>query len=169
MIVGSGDIGSAIDDIPRALIHVSGVSNSRFIDNYHKDETYREMSSIQSYCKENPSAHFIYLSSLSIYEKISPYTEHKRMMEKAVIGHSSSCSILRIGNITWGKNPHTIINFFRNNPNARVEDVYRYLITLDELNYWIRKAYEEKIPELNITGERVKAQEIMDRVKDGRL
>ena len=73
-------------------------------------------------------------------------------------------TIIRIGNIDWGNNPHTLINYFRNKKNAgekiEIQDVYRYIIDKDELNYWIGLIPEWSC-EMNVPGRRLKVKEII--------
>jgi len=58
-------------------------------------------------------------------------------MEQVVRSNFNNYNILRIGNISWGKNPKTFLNFLRAKRNANepyeLLDEYRYLITEEEL------------------------------------
>src|SRR3989344_6049946 len=124
MIIGDGDIASALKDKKEFLYFASGVSNSQ--------ET-RE-------------------------------SEHKIEMEKMVKNNFKYYTIIRLGNITWGKNPHTLINFIRNKlknkEKIKIQPVYRYLVDKDEFLHWI-----SLIPtwncEMNITGKRLLVKDIV--------
>ena len=73
-------------------------------------------------------------------------------------------TILRVGNITWGNNPHTLINFIKNKIKSRepfeVQDVYRYIVEKDEFLYWINMIPEWNC-EMNITGKRMLVKDIV--------
>jgi hypothetical protein len=87
-------------------------------------------------------------------------------MEKTIKDNFKHYTIIRIGNITWGTNPHTIINFFRNQVKKGepldIRDEYRYVIEKDEFLHWIDLIPEWSC-EMNITGQRMKIQEIVDK------
>lgn len=167
MKIGKGDIASVLPDRDDLLFFASGVSNSQCTD---ENEFRKERSLCTSYSVDY--SHIVYFSSLSIYEKDTPYTRHKKRMEEKVKLYYPIYTIIRIGNITWGKNPNTIINYFKNRLIMRgviqVKDEWKYLVTLDEFLYWI-----SKIPnfstEMNITGERVKVAEVLNRIKKNQL
>jgi hypothetical protein len=86
-------------------------------------------------------------------------------MEELVRTHFPRYTIIRLGNITWGTNPHTLINFFKaaheNGEVIHIEDTYRYLVDKEEFLHWI-----EVIPEwnceMNITGKRMKVLDIVN-------
>ena len=74
-------------------------------------------------------------------------------------------TIMRLGNITWGTNPHTLINYFRRQLKGgkpiKVQDTYRYIIDKDEFLHWINLIPDWN-SEMNITGRRMKVKEIVD-------
>lgn len=71
-------------------------------------------------------------------------------------------TIIRIGNIEWGTNPNTLINYLLLHPMAEIRDEYRYVISKEEFLSWI-----DLIPdwscEMNCPGERLKVGAIYDR------
>ena len=87
-------------------------------------------------------------------------------MEDRVRSTFAHYTIIRLGNITWGKNPHTLINYFRNLARAgekiEVWNTYRYLVDKKEFLHWI-----SLIPswncEMNITGTRMKVKNIVKK------
>jgi nucleoside-diphosphate-sugar epimerase len=166
MIIGKGDIASVLTDRDDLLFFTSGVSNSQCIDPAEFKREVELLRDVEVY------DHIVYFSSLSIYDKDSPYTEHKIMMEELVRFRCKTWTIIRLGNITWGKNPYTIINFFKNKLRSgeeiEVRDEWKYLVTLDEFLYWIAKIPKFST-EMNITGERVKAAEVLERIKRNQL
>lgn len=165
MIIGSGDIASVLTDRVDLTFFASGVSNSLCEDE-------KEFEREEDLFRETRGEHLVYFSTLSVYEKDSPYTNHKRNMEEQVKKWFDIYTIIRLGNITWGKNPNTIINFFKNkiknNEEVKLRDEYKHICSLKEFNYWI-----DNIPkfstEMNITGERLHVQQLYNLIKEGRI
>ena len=157
MIIGHGDIASVLIDHPGRCYFASGVSNSA--------EIRREAFERERWLLGQQSRHLrlVYFSSLCVLYSDTPYAEHKRRMEMEVKDLFPCWSIVRIGNITWGSNPHTLINALRAREQAGeppiIHDVYRYVIDADELRHWLGL-----IPawncELNIPGRRLKVADI---------
>ena len=77
-------------------------------------------------------------------------------MEEIVSMFFSSYTLVRIGNITWGNNPNTIINYFKscivNNVPFEVKEEYRFLLSHKEFIYWMQKVRVGAVEEMNITG-----------------
>lgn len=150
MICGRGDIGKAIEDREGFLFYANGISNRYTITGLAKDKEEEEILTHARTLKM-----FVYISTLSIYYSESMYTAHKVMMERIIKQNFRNYCILRIGNITWGDNPNTLLNYLKANPDAKREDVTRYLIDKDELNHWIGLIPRTGQHEFNITGKRV--------------
>ena len=74
-------------------------------------------------------------------------------------------TIMRLGNITWGTNPHTLINYFRQQLKAdkpiTIQNTYRYIIDKDEFLHWIGLIPDWSC-EMNVPGRRMKVSEIVD-------
>jgi hypothetical protein len=161
MIIGHGDVAQAIIDRPDRLYFASGVSNSA---ETRKSEFDREWRLLNSHAID-ASAHLVYFSSLSIYEKNTPYTDHKRAMEYCIKQWFPLHAILRIGNIDWGTNPTTLINHLRARYALglplRVDDVYRYVATKADLNHCIDAIPADQPVEFNIYGRRLKVAQIV--------
>ena len=159
MIIGNGDIASVLPKNDKKLFFASGVSNSQ---ETRESEFQREKDLL---LRQKREPHLIYFSSLAVLYGKNRYAKHKREMELLVKKEFPLHTIMRLGNITWGTNPHTIINFFRNQlakgKSIKIEDTYRYIIDKDELLHWI-----EMIPnwscEMNIPGRRMKVSQIVD-------
>ncbi len=155
MVVGNGDIASVLTDRPGFTFFASGVSNSQ---GDLKDEYTREFGLL---LKQPVNSHLVYFSSLAVFEADTPYLRHKHMMEQSVHAMFSEFTIIRIGNIAWGSNPHTLINYLKAHPDAPIQDVYRYIVDLEEFLYWM-----DRIPlwscEMSIPGKRMKVQEVKD-------
>lgn len=153
MIVGSGDIASILTDREDRLFFASGVSNSQ---ETRKSEYEREKKLLLS---QDKYRHIVYFSSLSVFYTDTLYAQHKLRMEKLIKENFKHYTIIRIGNIDWGKNPNTLINYLRAHPEAEIRDVYRYIVTQEELLYWISLIPEWPC-EMNIVGTRMKVIDI---------
>lgn len=163
MIIGHGDIASVLPDRDDLLFFASGVSNSQ---ETRESEYEREkrLLLIQDHYPEGK--HLVYFSSLSIFYADTRYTRHKKEMEWMVRNNFHPHTIIRLGNITWGTNIHTFINYIRNkflsHEPFEIRDEYRYIIEKEEFLYWI-----DMIPpwscEMNIPGTRMKVIEAIKR------
>lgn len=158
MIVGTGDIAKVIEDRESILFFASGVSNSQET----RESEYRR--EIDLLLDQNIESHIVYFSSLCIFYSDTRYARHKREMEK-LVKTFKTWTIVRLGNITWGTNPHTIINNLRakkeRNEQIEIQDAYRYLCSLEEFHHWLRLIPEWSC-EMNLPGKRMKIQEIVD-------
>jgi UDP-2-acetamido-2,6-beta-L-arabino-hexul-4-ose reductase len=129
MIVGHGDIASWLKDRVDAILFASGVSDSLCTD---EKEFKRESDMIYSFSLSKYTKTFFYFSSMSITYKDSAYTRHKLEMEKMVDMLYSNYYIIRLGNLTWGNNQKTFINYLRNQiRNDRpyeIKDELKFLI-----------------------------------------
>lgn len=169
IIIGTGDIASVLHEVkPKGLTFLaSGVSNSGVIP---ESEYERERRLIVSMEKEN---HVVYFSSLSILFSDSRYLRHKREMEHIVKNHFNRWTIVRIGNITWGKNPNTIINTFKRKISDGdpfpIKDEYRHLLNKDEFIYWMNLIEEDRCSFMSITGRFIKVEQIVEEIKRWKL
>jgi hypothetical protein len=131
MIIGSGDIASVLNDREDALFFASGVSNSQCTD---EKEFLRELELLldqrTKYC-------IFYFSTISVNTVLSRYTLHKLGMEKMIKNSFQNYNIIRIGNIDWGKNPHTFINAIKakqaKGEPVEIRDEYKYMISKEQL------------------------------------
>lgn len=155
-IVGDGDIASVLPDKERLLFFASGVSNSQCTD---EKEYQREIDLL---LEQPRSAHIVYFSSIGVLDGSSRYYRHKRDMELTIKINFLRHCIIRIGNISWGDNPHTLINYLKNHPEAELKDEYRYICGKEELLYWINKIPDFSC-ELTIVGERLKVKDVYRR------
>ncbi len=159
MIVGNGDIASILPERAGLLFFASGVSNSQ---ETREEEYQREKDLL---LEQPRDWHIVYFGSLAVFYSNTRYTRHKLEMEGIVKKEFPEHTIFRIGNITWGTNPHTLINHFRdrfaNNEDVEVRDEYRYVVDKDEFLHWIGM-----IPvwncEMNVPGKKMKVKEIID-------
>lgn len=158
MIVGHGDIASVLPDREDLLFFAAGVSNS---GETRESEYERESELLLG---QDSSNHLVYFSSLSIFYSRTRYTLHKLQMEDYVRGFFDHYTIIRVGNITWGNNPNTLINFIRNKIKDRepleIKNVYRYVVEKEEFLHWIDLIPEFSC-EMNIVGRRMLVKEIV--------
>lgn len=135
MIVGRGDIASVLNDRDGAIFFASGVSNSNEIND---SEFMREIELLD---KQDRTKCLFYFSSISVddIQKVggNKYLQHKLRMELLVKSNFENYNIIRIGNITWGSNPNTFINYIKNKKNkgepVQIKDEYKYIIDKDQL------------------------------------
>ena len=164
-IIGRGDIASALTDDVLKIFFASGVSNSLCTNWY---EFQREKDLL---LKQNKFSHLVYFSTLSIYYADTPYTQHKKLMERLVKDNFAVSTIVRIGNITWGNNPNTIINHFKAKIKlgepVELKDGYRYFIDKNEFAYWMGMVPDFST-EMNITGIRMEIKQVYNKLKNFR-
>jgi hypothetical protein len=160
MIIGNGDLACTLRRVDKEnrLFFASGVSNSK---ETRPSEYEREEKLLFS---QDKNKHIVYFSSLCVYYSDTMYAKHKIRMENLVRENFQHYTIIRIGNITWGINPNTLINFLKNkiknNESFEVREVYRYILDKDEFLHWI-----EMIPnwnsEINIPGKRMLVRDVI--------
>jgi hypothetical protein len=156
-IIGHGDIAKALKGTrPDLTFFASGVSNSA---ETRQLEFQREMSLL---ALQPATSHLVYFSSLAVFFSDTPYFKHKRAMETVVKYAFPKHTIVRIGNIDWGKNPHTLINYLRAHPDAELKDEYRYIVDKKEFLYWIRVIPDWPC-EMNIIGRKLKVKDVYDK------
>lgn len=168
MVIGNGDIAQQLyrADKPFVTFFASGVSNSRQED---EKEYEREIALLT---KQPKDQHLVYFSSLCIYYSQTRYAQHKVQVERLIKEQFQAYTIVRLGNITWGRNPNTIINYFKLQYHYRreptLEDDCRFIITEVEFCYWMQHLPIGIKNEMNIPGEMVSINEIWRRVQDGK-
>jgi hypothetical protein len=135
MIIGKGDIAQILNDRENIIFFASGVSNSSETD---ESEFNREKELL---LKQDKSKCLFYFSSISIDDKDkffnNRYLKHKLEMENLVKSNFQNYNIIRIGNITWGTNPNTFLNFIKNKikngEEVIIKDEYKFMIDKDQL------------------------------------
>lgn len=172
MIVGHGDIASALKDRSGFVFFASGVSNSQ---ESRESEYQREKELL---LRQDHSLRLVYFGSLSVFYPVvtkysNPrYAEHKLEMEELVKTTFPHYTIVRLGNIIWGKNPNTLVNKIRkllkDGESFEIPDTYRYLVTKEEFLHWM-DVIPDRNCEINIPGERVKIEEVVKRIKAGQF
>lgn len=132
MIIGNGDIASVLNDREGAIFFASGVSNSQ---EKRREEFLRERELL--YNTTDREKCLFYFSTLSINFIDTLYTRHKNQMEGLIKAWFQNYNIIRIGNINWGTNPNTFINFIklkrvRGEP-VKIRDEWKYMISKEQL------------------------------------
>lgn len=159
MIIGTGDIASVLPDREDRLYFASGVSNSQ---ETRESEFRREEDLL---LKQDYFQHIVYFSSLSWFYNDNRYTRHKKKMEKLIKTFFPKYTIVRLGNISWGTNPHTIINHFKlqklRGEELKIQDTYRYVVDKEEFLHWINLIPEDSC-EMNIPGRRMTIKDIVN-------
>lgn len=167
MIIGRGNIASAINDRDDVTFFASGVSNSEEI---RTSEFNREKDLLLSQDKER---HLVYFSSLSIYYNSNEYNKHKKRMEQLVRDTFKSYTIVRVEVIAWGRNPTTIHNVFRQKLCAgnsiEIKDTTRYVLEKWEFQNWLKLIPVGEKNEMNIPGRSHEIIDILKMVKEGKL
>lgn len=164
MIVGSGDIAKAICEgglnKPDLCWFAAGVSNSA---ETRESEYQREVDLLLA--QDWRALRLVYFSSLCVHYADTRYAEHKQGMEMLVRELFPRHAIVRVGNITWGDNPHTLINFLRaqalKGEPPTIQDVYRYPIDKGEFLSCLGTLPDENV-EVDLIGRRLKVQDIYD-------
>lgn len=132
MVIGNGDIASILNDRPNVLFFASGVSNSSCTD---EAQFRREKELLLAQDKGKCVFYFSSIMEEGLYK--SPYYSHKRRMELLIKSNFNNYNILRLGNITWGKNPNTFLNFIRDKRDkgqeVEIRDEFKYMIDKDDL------------------------------------
>ena len=170
MIIGDGDIAQVLKEVDNEdiIFFASGVSNSK---ETRPQEFIREERMVMDLWADFQKKRFVYFSSLSIFYNDNSYTKHKRKMEALAKGFKKH-TIIRLGNISWGVNPHTIINYFKNQiangELVEVQDTYRYVINKSEFLHWIKMIPDWNC-EMNLPGRMMKVEEILNEIYIGKL
>lgn len=131
MIVGHGDIGSILQDREGALFFANGVSNSSCADS---DQFLRERELLG---RQDKTLCCFYFSSICADRKTTPYYRHKVEMESEVKRQFKNYNIIRLGNISWGTNPNTFLNYIRSRKEmgwpVKIKDEYKYMVDKETL------------------------------------
>src|SRR3990167_4253480 len=153
MKIGNGDVSGVLPNREDLLFFASGVSNSR---ETRESEYERERHLL---LEQDKTKHIVYFSYLAIFYSNTRYTKHKKTMELLVKTCFENYTIIRLGNIVWGTNPHTLINYLKAHPEAKIKDEYRYICDKEEFLHWLNLLPEWSC-EMNVPGRRMKVAEI---------
>lgn len=159
MIIGKGDVANVLKDREGAIFFAAGVSDSMCED---RDEFRRERTLLLSLPK---NLCLFYFGSISMYYKDSPYTRHKASMELAIKSNWVNYNIIRLGNITWGTNPKTFLNYLRRKKSLGEPidffDEYRYVVDEEQLLLLTNNLPLQGQNEINIFGRMAKPKDLI--------
>jgi hypothetical protein len=160
-VIGHGVLAQMLKETTKGMcFFASGVSNSQEM---RESEYEREKALL---LKQDMSKRLVYFSSLSVFYNDTRYSKHKREMEELVINTFPKYCIIRLGNISWGDNPHTLINTLKNHvaneEPIEIKDVYRYVVDPEEFLHWISLIPDFNC-EINVPGARMKVKEIFKK------
>jgi hypothetical protein len=163
MIVGRGDIASILNDREGAIFFVSGVSNSL----EKRESEYERERKLLS--EQDKTKCIFYISSITIDNKekfeVSRYLQHKKEMEDYIKNNFENYNIIRIGNITWGSNPNTFLNYIKNkiqnNESFFVSDEYKFMITEKELLSLTDNLPLKSQNQISVFGKMVKVKDLI--------
>ena len=159
MIMGHGDIASVLIDREDRLYFASGVSNSQ---EARESEYSREIDLLLS---QSGDKRLVYFGSLCIFYSDTRYARHKKKME-GLVRNFPLHTIMRLGNITWGANPHTLMNFLRQevaqDRPIEIWNTYRYIVDKEEFLHWVNLIPDFNC-EMNVTGQPMKVSEIVKK------
>lgn len=167
MIIGNGSVAQALIDREDLTFFASGVSNSSCVD---EKEFEKELNLIKTI---HPDVHIVYFSNLGVYYKDDRYTQHKRDMEEYIRNTYKTYTIVRIEVCEWVKTPNTILNFFKSQLKKGIEpqiqDTTRYVLSLEEFQYWINMIKSGIRNEMNILGRKLTIKQILEEIKHNKL
>lgn len=158
-IIGHGDVASVLIDREDITFFASGVSDSKCTNPF-------QFKREENLLKEMPRhIHLVYFSTLAIYYNWNPYVAHKKRMEQMVRDLFQSYTIVRIGNISWGGNPNTLINYLRAHPEAEIQKTYRHIVDKEEFQYWLGMIPLKQRNEMNVPGRMVWVPTLAEALK----
>lgn len=136
MILGRGDIASALSDRDGAIFFASGVSNSG-----ETNPALFELEWLKLKKLSGDKRSLFYFSSIATQLKKvqdhTPYFQHKILMENCVKAWFENYNIIRIGNISFGTNPNTFLNYIRNKKAkgepVEIRDEWKFMISKEQL------------------------------------
>jgi hypothetical protein len=115
MVIGNGLLSNKFKEIndDKYVFLTIGVSNSKCVDD---KEFGREIDMIQNLLSKYDDKTFIYFSTISIFNKKTPYTKHKKNVEKIIKKSNNKFFIFRIPQVVGkGGNSENLFNFLKNN------------------------------------------------------
>lgn len=153
MIIGNGIIANSFKLINHdsLLIFASGVSNSKEI---REEEFNKELFLLKETIKINKKI-FIYFSSCSIENKLTPYTLHKLKIEKYIEENCENYLIIRLPIVVGNNNKNQLLGFFKekliNNETINIDlKLKRYLIDVEDLPKIVQILVSNKIKKINV-------------------
>lgn len=163
MIIGKGDIASILIDREDVIFFASGVSDSSEI---RQSEFERELELLS---KQDKSKCIFYFSSITIDNKekfkMNKYLQHKKSMEDYIKNNFQNYNIIRIGNIMWGTNPNTFLNYIKdkilNKKKVYLSDEYKFMVSKEQLLLLTNNLPLISQNQISIFGKMVKVKDLI--------
>ena len=163
MIVGRGDIASILNDREGVIFFVSGVSNSLEKRESEYEREYKLLS------EQDKTKCIFYISSITIDNKekfeMRRYLQHKKQMEDYIKSSFKNYNIIRIGNIIWGSNPNTFLNYIKNkvknNESFFISDEYKFMISEKQLLSLTDNLPINSQNQISVFGQMVKVKDLI--------
>jgi hypothetical protein len=163
MIIGRGDIASILNDREGAIFFASGVSNSL----EKRESEYERECKLLS--EQDKTQCLFYISSITIDNKekfeTNRYLQHKKEIEDYIKNNFQNYNIIRIGNITWGTNPNTFLNYIKNkiknNEPVYISDEYKFMIDKEQLLILTDNLPIKAQNQISIFGKMVKIKDLL--------
>lgn len=163
MIIGRGDIASILNDREGVIFFVSGVSNSL----EKRESEYKREYKLLS--EQDKTKCIFYISSITIDNKekfeISRYLQHKKQMEDYIKSNFKNYNIIRIGNIAWGSNPNTFLNYIKNkvknNESFFLSDEYKFMINEKQLLSLTDNLPIDSQNQISVFGQMIKVKDLI--------
>jgi hypothetical protein len=164
MITGSGDIAGVLNDRTGFLFFAAGVSKSSETDEAeYERERERLFRNVEIANQQRLT--LVYFSSISRFYRMTRYTVHKYEMEQLIKTYCEHYHIVRIGNISFGKNPNTFINYIRarkaEGKFVEVRDEWKYMIEKEELQYVVDNLPWGGKHEISVFGQMKKVKDVI--------
>lgn len=162
MIVGRGDIASILNDRDDVTFFASGVSNS---SETRESEFNREINLLLNQNKDKSLFYFSSIALDILDKSVNRYYFHKHKMENLIRNNFKNHTIIRIGNITWGNNPHTFLNSIRDkirkNEPIHIADEYRYVINKEQLLLLTDNLPSKGAHQISVFGKMAKVKDLI--------
>lgn len=160
MIIGRGSIASMLNDREGFVFFAAGVSDSGSAVLY--SEFLKEHDMLLEFAGEDEC--LVYFSTISKFQRVSPYIRHKLKMEGFVKSWFKNYVILNLGNVWECTNPNTFINAYKANPYEPREE-FKYMISKKHLNLITDNLPRTGQHEISIFEEMLTVKECLNRIK----
>jgi hypothetical protein len=164
MIVGSGSIAKLLNDREGFRFFAAGISDSSFKGNFGLAVREAARIGIETGLAKIHNEMFVYFSTISIFLKQTPYTEHKKLMETCVKNNCENYCIIRLGNVWECTNPNTFINAYKRQ-QYEPRDEWKYMISAEQLRLVTDGLPKTGKHEISIFGEMLKVKQCVQNTE----
>jgi hypothetical protein len=155
-IIGNGSFEKILNDRDGIRFFAAGVSDSSYDGGIAPVMIEAARIGIESGLAKVYNEMFVYFSTISVFLKQTPYTNHKLTMENCVKNNCENYTIIRLGNVWECTNPNTFINAYKSKP-YEPRDEWKYMISKEQLNFITNNLPRTGKHEISIFGEMLKA------------